>query len=392
MRATLGALDAAVSLFAGACGSVGDSSTVDTQASAAIPDAADEILITELQMVGSRNSYHVAPDEEILELVGLVSVKFAELLDQSHASLTSQLEDFGIPQLELDLCADPEGGLFAQLPVLPLVGLPADSGVPELDEPGFKVMHAQDLDFAATCPTFVLCLTEIRAWSVANPRHVALAVTFEIRTPATNPLVPLLESAVAVGDLKMAKAIPMTPELFEALEAEILSVFPKDRTITPDEVRAGHETLDAAVQSGGWPDLGTARGRVIFVLVDSGVNLEIYRAGAAALEGKLLFTSAAVGAPDGAFAVLDDPIGQAEEIGAALESGYLVRTRADDFRTDPVEGDKPRRDAAFASGAHYVSSNFYDVLPEGYDVELPGRVAAVCNPVSATSACDDHLD
>jgi hypothetical protein len=58
-----------------------------------------------------------------------------------------------------------------------------------------------------------------------------------------------------------------------------------------------------------------------------------------------------------------------------------VRTRADaDLRRD-----RERRDAALASGAHFLASDFVDPR---YDwVEL-GRSAPVrCNPVSAPRAC-----
>ena len=54
-------------------------------------------------------------------------------------------------------------------------------------------------------------------------------------------------------------------------------------------------------------------------------------------------------------------------------------------------GDTSQRDAALASGAHYVSTDY--VWPDerfgtGYVVDLPGDTAARCNPVSAPRRCD----
>jgi hypothetical protein len=75
----------------------------------------------------------------------------ARSIEFSHASLTEQL-NAGIRQLELDVYADPEGGRFAR-PVAPGILACGAGGPAQLTAPGFKVMHAPELDFLTTCWT-----------------------------------------------------------------------------------------------------------------------------------------------------------------------------------------------------------------------------------------------
>jgi hypothetical protein len=53
---------------------------------------------------------------------------------------------------------------------------------------------------------------------------------------------------------------------FDSLDAAILSVFSRERIITPDKVRGKFKTLEEAVKAHNWPSLEEARGKVIFVL------------------------------------------------------------------------------------------------------------------------------
>jgi hypothetical protein len=105
------------------------------------------------------------------------------------------------------------------------------------------------------------------------------------------------------------------------------------------------------------------------------------------------------GHPAAAFRIVNDPIASAEEIRDLVRRGYLVRTRADADTREARANDTARRDAAFASGAHFVSTDYY--LPAqapgtGYLVELPvgagvrdreRTVVARCNPVTAERSC-----
>lgn len=111
--------------------------------------------LTDLQYIGSHNSYHAgfAPSEAAL-LKQLDPALFTAL-DYRHPALTQQLND-GVRQLELDVFADAQGGRYAHPAIVAQIakaGLPtapasAPTGV--MDRPGFKVMHVQDLTSAAT--------------------------------------------------------------------------------------------------------------------------------------------------------------------------------------------------------------------------------------------------
>jgi hypothetical protein len=151
----------------------GDTTTTEATAS---PAPGDDVPINELQVIGSHNSYHLAPDGGIASALSGLAPEFWEQIDYSHVPITEQLEDYGIRQLELDVFADPEGGRYSSRAALPIVGEEAASGIPELDEPGFKVMHTQDFDFRTTCLTFVVCLEEIDAWSADHPDHAPIMI------------------------------------------------------------------------------------------------------------------------------------------------------------------------------------------------------------------------
>jgi hypothetical protein len=119
------------------------------------------------------------------------------------------------------------------------------------------------------------------------------------------------------------------------------------------------------VTTDGWPTLGEVRGQV-------------------------LFTSSPRGAPEAGFLKLNDPIGDADEIRQAVADGYVVRTRADADTVQARSGDTSMRDAALASGAQWVSTD-YPVddarFAPDYSVSMPGGTPARCNPVRAPEGC-----
>lgn len=112
--------------------------------------------LTDLQYIGSHNSYHAgfAPSEAAL--LKQLDPALLAALDYRHPALTQQLND-GVRQLELDVFADAQGGRYAHPAIVAQIakaGLPtapasAPTGV--MDRPGFKVMHVQDLDQRSNC-------------------------------------------------------------------------------------------------------------------------------------------------------------------------------------------------------------------------------------------------
>jgi hypothetical protein len=340
-----------------------------------------EVKLNQIQVIGTHNSYHagISPNE-----AKVWQAKYAQAyagLDYRHPALAQQF-DAGVRQIELDIFADSKGGRYAH-PAGPQMavaaGFPADpdfdpNGI--MNKPGFKVMHVQDVDYRSNCQPFTGCLEQVRAWSHAHPDHAPIFILVETK------------QGVPPG-LKLTPTEPFTPAVFDALDAEILSVFPREEIITPDQVRGGYPTLEAAVLAGNWPTLAAARGKVIFLMDQRPVG-PIYLEGHPSLRGRILFTNAAPGEPDAAFIERND--GPPAEITALVRKGYLIRTRTDADTKEARVDDTSRRDAMIASGAQILSTDYPANEPArwagAYRVKLPGDAKAVrCNPVNAPSNC-----
>ena len=72
-----------------------------------------------------------------------------------------------------------------------------------------------------------------------------------------------------------------------------------------------------------------------------------------------------------------------------VDRGYFVRTRADSGLKPDAPGKLSRRDKAFASGAHIISTDFPTGEPHaetGYTVEFAGGAPARVNPVNGPEA------
>jgi hypothetical protein len=349
--------------------------------------AADQdklVHLNQIQVIGSHNSYHAgfAPSER--KYLEMKNPKALRGLDYHHAPLADQLSG-GVRQIEIDVFADTKGGRFAHPAIVRSVataGLTVDPDFDpqhEMDKPGFKVMHVQDLDERSTCHTFVACLTQVRIWSKQHPQHVPIFILVETKE----------------GELRQmpdaVKTEPFTPAIFDALDAEIRSVFKTDEMITPDEVRGSASTLVEAVHAGKWPTLAKARGHVIF-LMDQQHAGPIYVQGHPSLRGRILFTNALPGAQDAAF--VEQNGGTAAEIDALVKQGYLVRTRTDEGTEQARTNDTARRDLALSTGAQMISTDYPSSEPSPwtkFSVGLPGGLVARCNPVNKPAGCVDEL-
>jgi hypothetical protein len=104
------------------------------------------------------------------------------------------------------------------------------------------------------------------------------------------------------------------------------------------------------------------------------------------LEGRPLFVAADENSPLAAFVCVDDPVKDGARISSDVAQGFIVKTRADEDTREARDGSTVRRDAAFASGAQFVVTDF--MLPDrkigGYQVKLADP--AQCDPKLA-GAC-----
>lgn len=340
------------------------------------PSGDDTVGINQLQYIGTHNSYKTTPTLGLLAVLGLGAALAPALagsgldpaqLNYGHRTLTDQLNS-GIRTFELDIFADPTGGRFAAPLAAQLLGQPYPTGV---NQPGMKVMHIQEIDYLSTCPTLVACLSEMKAWSDANPGHLPIVIDVELKQdplPAPFNVTPIQ---------------PFDAPQLDAVDAELRSVV-GDRLITPDDVRGSAVDLRTAVTTTGWPSVRDSRGRFLFFMDNVGALPDLYLAGRPTLEGRAMFTSSGFGRPDAGVLKVNEP-GDGSYIRSLVEQGYLVRTRAD---ADVVSPGMDRA-AALASGAQVVSTDFPKDEPQlgtGYIVQFPTRVQARCNPVNTTSS------
>jgi len=341
---------------------------------------AGEPRLNQIQVIGTHNSYHLAPEPAVRAVIATAGRRQAEALDYSHRPLAEQFSQLGIRQIELDLYADPEGKLFAEPAARKtLRGLGKDPG-PDPDpagllrKPGLKVLHVPDVDYRTTVYTLVEALKQVRAWSLANRRHVPILILLELKSERI-PGLP-------------ARPIPFGRRELDDVDAEILSVFPLETILTPDRVRGRCETLREAIQTQGWPTLESVRGQVIFALDNEGSVRDLYLEGHPALRGRVLFTTVAATHPAAAWFKINDPVRSYDGIQQLVRQGFLVRTRADADTVAARSGDVTQRDKALASGAQFVSTDYPVPDPKlsGYRVGFPGGVVARPNPVSGDPA------
>ena len=132
------------------------------------------LKLNQIQVLGTHNSYKEATTPQILDVLRGIDAAQADSLEYAHSPLPQQFDSEGIRQIELDVFADPAGGLYSKRVALNALGLPNPTP-PDLLAPGFKVLHVQDIDFNSTCLTFVACLRQVKTWSDAHPRHLPVA-------------------------------------------------------------------------------------------------------------------------------------------------------------------------------------------------------------------------
>jgi len=364
---------------------------VATTATGAPRSGTSAVRVNELQVIGTHNSYKrelTASEQATYDQIIATPGDYDAFLAYSHAAIPNQLALQGVRGLELDLFGDPAGGLYAEPLVRRRLGL-GPLPDPAWRAPGVKVLHIADLDYATTCVRFVSCLAQVRGWSAAHPRHVPLLILLELKQSDAR--------AVEQGGVV---APPWGAAALDALDAEIRSVFGESDLLTPDDVRRPGLTLEQSVRQRGWPTLRQSRGKVAFLLDNEpGAIRDAYTAGRPSLEGRVLFTNARPGQPDAAFLKRNEPrAANTAQIQELVRQGYLVRTRSDLPVATVRTGDTALLDAALASGAQLVSTDFPEVgmsarYGSDFVARLPSGPPARCNPVNARPGCrNDRLE
>jgi hypothetical protein len=287
----------------------------------------DKLRLNHIQVLGTHNSYHIAPENPI------------DAWAYTHKPLNVQLGSHGIRQFELDLYWNK-------------------------DKKHYLVQHIPLLDPKTTCDTFVKCLKVMKDWSDRHPQHL--------------PMIVMLETKVS--------SVDEPPQMFESMEKEILKVWPRESILKPDDVQGSYATIQEAIQKEGWPTLGAVRGKILFFLLTNSKRRAVYTDNNTSLKGKLMFASGPLDSPLTAITNLDNP-GDKDKILKALKAGILVRTRADDDPKADKKDNEERFAAALSSGAQFISTDFPYPRDDGYIVKLPGGALVRCNPILAPSDC-----
>lgn len=334
-----------------------------------LPPVPVPVRSNDISVVGTHNSYKLAMPAATMVKLRAFDPKIADALDYAHRPLVEQL-DAGARQLEIDVNYDPDGGHYAK-----------GSSDPKLLRPGFKVLHIPGIDNSSSCVLLTECLQQIRSWSAQHPGHVPIMLMFNAKD----------EKNAARGGID---ALPFTEAAYDALDAEIRSVMTPAMLIVPDDVQGRYPTLRDAVLANQWPTLDKARGRFLFALDEPPAKVAVYRGKRASLEGRVFFINTDEQSPAAAYLTLNDPIADGARIKRDVAAGYLVRTRADANTKEARSNDTRPRDAALASGAQYISTDYLWPDPRfagGYQVHLPGGAVARCNPVRRPAGCSDAV-
>lgn len=318
--------------------------------------AVAQTRINQIQILGSHNSYRPVPTPAELQVILEAGQGEGGSLEYGNPPLETQL-DAGLRQLEIDPVSDLPGGRFAA----PHAADPEAHRI--MSAPGTKVLHIPGIDIGTHCLTLRLCLAQIAAWSDAHRDHDLIVILINNRDAPE----------------------PFTAEGLDAVDADILAAFGRDRIIAPDDVRGDHATLRGAVRARAWPTVEAARGKVLLIHDTSPRLTDLYAEGHASLMGRMMFGLHDEGDEEAAVFNIQDPTTEGDRIRRLVGEGFLVRTRADANTVEARRGDRGRLDTAVASGAQLISTDYYPGAPDpaglGFVVRLEGGMVQT-NPLA----------
>lgn len=319
----------------------------------------DGLRFDQIQMIGTHNSYKLEADDGIdhvmletgyKENANNDAARLKYRLAYQHLPLDVQL-DLGIRVVELDVHADPLGGLYAEPgghKAMAKFGMEPNTPYdPEgvMREPGFKVLHVPDWDFRSTCMTLRSCLGTIAEWSDRHEGHLPIMIRIE----AKEKTMPVLAEAHEPTIVPRFDA-----SAWRAMEDEMLEVLPGERVFRPSQYQDR------------WPTIAELRGKVI--ILTGGSKAALYRDTIG--EQRLMFTtSEPAGGPR--FASIPR---NADPARFRAAEGVIVFASAETLETrEARENDTERRDALFESRANIISTDFAVPDPRfsSYRVRFP---------------------
>jgi hypothetical protein len=291
---------------------------------------AASVRLNHVQMIGTHNSYHLAP---------LIAVDASHRY--SHKPLDQQLEG-GVRAFELDLHGSTDGKI--------------------------RVYHIQALDDRTTCSTLNECLQTIKAWSDARPTHTPIFVWFEIKNDAS--LTPAIDDLLDV-------------------EREVLDVIPAERLITADFMRGSHPSARARVEAEGWPALRDVSGMFAFALIDRDDLAQKYSANGTSLDGRKIWINAAADQYTQPWALITKVGGPGDKdaIAEALKHQLLVATNICAINNSD-EDCQGKLDTGLGNGLHMLKDDLpFPITGRSYSAKLADGSPG-CNALTASADCD----
>lgn len=334
------------------------------------------LRLDQLQVVGTGESYKLRPDSAVLGLIRMGGKTAAQEVDFALPPIPAQL-DADVRALAFDVAYDPKGGAYKNPAGAGMaMDLLPDDYIKAMSRPGFKAIHVLDVDYRSSCLLLSDCLQEVAAWSRTHPHHLPIVIT--LRTNDSKTPIP-----------GATRPLPCDEAALNALESEIRAAFTPDQLFTPDQFQGRYPSQRDAAMARAWPKLGAVRGKAIFVLDDSMAKARAYQGHRASLEGRLMFVAADQASPLAAFVNIPDPVKDGAGISAAVKAGFMVITRADDDMHEARANNPARRNAAFASGAQIIRTDFIHPDPAigAYHVSLAEEADAMCGPDIGSERC-----
>lgn len=347
-----------------------------------------DLRLHQIQLIGTHNSYHIAPHKSVAQLIQLAGKSVLQAIEYTHRPLPEQLRQLQVRQLELDLFADPQGGLFATPLARSLLTTSGQDPGPDpnadgsLSQPGIKILHAAGFDYGTRVTTLKAALQQIRQWSQSAPQHLPVMILLELKESVPNP--------------PGVQLVPWDTTRLQELDQLIQQEFPPDTMLKPADLRQpGDPTIRDAVLRHGWPRLQDCKGKVFFCLDNEGSWVQRYLAAQSDPAQAPLFVSTDTSHPLAAWFKRNDPVSQFDEIQQLVKQGFLIRTRADADTTQARQNNTSRRDKAFASGAQYISTDFPEPSPAFSDycvrwpAQAPARISPLFPQITARPAAAD---
>lgn len=305
----------------------------------------------------------------VLDYLNKINPAAAKSLEYDHLPLSEQL-DLGLRNLELDVFHDPMGGKYSDPKSLAM--LPAGTvfdGKKELQEPGLKLFHVQDIDVQSHHLLFKNALLELKNWSNQHPDHHPVFVLIN----AKDGKVPMT-----------VDPLPFTGIALDSIDLEVRTYLGMDKLITPDLVRGDMESLESAVLAGNWPEMDDVRGKFLFVLDENEEKIRRYLGEKPELKNAVLFVNLKEGNPEAGFRIINDPVSNETYIQDLVRKGYIIRTRADSDTREARTGDYSKFDKAKSSGAQVISTDYYvpsRLFSSEYRVNFEGNKYERANPI-----------